>query len=146
MNDTRKAIIELIEPYMAKDLVKWCIIKTHHKLENTYNIVELTQAIINSDWHITTDWKWNNILRSDTDTQFRILWHYDISAVLKYIEYTQKCSTGIVEILSDVINIAMKRGKKWVKIPNKPLHLYTEQEDKDLLELLNKLNNTCTTD
>jgi len=61
----------------------------------------------------------------------------DITAVLKYVKNKWARRFEI----KDEIWIAIKR---WIyedmyQIPLKPLHLYIEQEEKDLLELLKKL-------
>ena len=132
MNDTRKAIIELIEPYMEKTLILWCLIKLHwHK------------DIINFLWirHWSLLWwidKNNNEINYFNSWVKKIIGHYDISAVLKYIwkkdinisvEYDNNCF--YIEIL------VWQLEKPY--FPMKPLNLYTEQEENDLLKLLSKL-------
>ena len=52
---------------------------------------------------------------------------------MKYIEY--HCTDLDVDCIVKNYEIEFKE----FEIPNKPLHLYTEQEEKDLLELLLKL-------
>ena len=80
----------------------------------------------------------------------KILGHYDITAVLKYILANLDCQIFHRPFVKwrtyNELIIAPKQDwiYKWVskynfEIPNKPLHLYTQQEEKDLLELLNKL-------
>jgi len=120
MTDTRKAIIELIEPYMIKDWVKWClyIVKT-----------ELTwmETMYENDWSFA--------LRKD-----KIVWHYDITSVLKYIwnhnwNFQQTYKDDFIWMTWRNLEMSISD----IAIPNKPLHLYTEQEDKKLLQLLIKL-------
>jgi len=60
----------------------------------------------------------------------------EITAVLKYMLFEYSFSS-----MDLTLNwfIVFTINWKDVFIPNKPLHLYTEQEEKDLLELLLKL-------
>jgi hypothetical protein len=57
--------------------------------------------------------------------------------VLKYIKDNEWVFVPAKNIDNIVVTIIAKE-KEYI-IANKPLHLYTEQEEKDLLELLNKL-------
>jgi len=96
MNDTRRQIIKLIEPYMDKTLCEGCLIS----------------------WFMT-------------------FWHYDITAVLKYIRQYKDFDI----CLSDDGDTWAIERVKWVMefmwtFPNKPLHLYTKEEEKRLLTLL----------
>lgn len=124
MNKTRKAIIDLIEPYMDKTLSEWCLIKTKHK---EYDKITVKRN------NLLYFWLENPIPSNWIEI---IIWHYDITAVENFLDmlwYTFFIHNQLMWIIKDNKTI-------WI-IPNKPLHLYTEQEEKDLLELLTKLNN-----
>ena len=130
MHDTRKQIIELIEPYMDKSLSEGCY------------------------WTLLWDmyiyfWKyiWDNIITkrlSDNKiietyywSLFKPIWHYDITAVLKFIWmfYEKSCIYW-----DKICFLNWFSGRIIIEIPNKPLHLYTSQEDKDVLDLLLNLS------
>lgn len=132
ITETRKQIIELIEPYMDKTLSEWCLF--YNKFNN-----RLVKIWIS--WNITKDKDWEYYeLMFDLHKIDKIIWHYDITAVLKYIwnnnwnfQQTYK---------DDFIWMTWKNLENSISdiaIPNKPLHLYEEQEDKQLLELLTKI-------
>ncbi len=115
MTETRKQIIDLIKDYMDKTLSEGCLI-----------------------------WYWENDIaeywKLKISTYTKILWHYDITAVLKYVKENNWCVDihwwinlyTIGEDYSDIRN--------FTELPYKPLHLYSEQQEKALIELLNKLN------
>lgn len=119
ITETRKAIIELIEPYMNKALSEWCL-------------------VIWVDWDDEFmkiyDW-WS------TDYIIDTIWHYDITAVFKYIWKSNWILTWKYSLHFDDENhyIEEKSTSKIYKIPSKPLHLFTEEEDENLLDLLLKL-------
>ena len=66
---------------------------------------------------------------------YKIIWHYDITAVLKYID-NKVWLWSYINWISYMEHLARN-----IKIFEKPIHLYTEEEDKALLELLQKLWN-----
>ena len=71
-----------------------------------------------------------------SDWIVKIFWHYDITAVLKCIrEHILNCCHSY-----DDNFIYFKNNNDVFEIPNKPLTLYSEQEDIKLLEILKKLN------
>lgn len=132
MNDTRKQIIELIEPYMMKDLVDGCIVEFmswwFFRLKETPFYDKKTDQY----YTVTPYAEIENYIR-------RPLWHYDITAVLKYIKQVHWVYFSITPncmfikiMVEDWINPI---HSIWM-FPNKPLHLYTEQEEKDLLNIL----------
>ena len=95
-----------------------------HTIDNEYNSIE--ESI--------KEWLW----------WAKILGHYDITAVLKYIEER----VDWIDFISENKDVATIYYIDWfwerfldevINIPNKPLHLYTQQEDKELLKLLKKL-------
>ena len=66
----------------------------------------------------------------------------DITAVLKYIAskwYYPYIDKLLWENTGTAIIIADEYDNFEYTIPSKPLHLYTEQEEKELLEILNNL-------
>lgn len=130
MEEIKRKLIELVEPYMDKSLSEGCWIDSHsifYKLNKT------------SYWRVLfTNWMefWSD--------EVKILWHYDITAVLKYIEEKLWIKSLTISTMETFyIWNKLSDMKEWNKengeFPNKPLHLYTEQEEKDLLELLLKL-------
>ena len=123
ITETRKAIIELIEPFMEKDWAKWCLWQFEDQDFMEMNWMEDSQFI--SD---TLNW---------TDT--KIIWYYDITAVLKYINSEYYNYWNSASYLTNYIKISCIRNNIIEYIPNKPLHLYSEQEEKDLLNLLTTL-------
>jgi len=72
----------------------------------------------------------------------KILGHYDITSVLKYIRNIYKYN--IQEVYYDDYgfifgnDLSSKKKDRFI-IPNKPLSLYSPKEKQDLLALLNKL-------
>ena len=141
-----KEIMEIIEPYMQKNIERWCYIQLWNWFAYVYKIVPNWNRTI-----VLTNGIWNMDLEDiQMDEQYKILWHYDITAVLKYA-HDNKCRNYKIQLSDDwdswVISIpnpdykTTKIKYKAVLISNKPLHLYTTQENKDLLELLKKLCN-----
>ena len=133
MNKTREAIIEIIEPFMDKSLSEGCLFKN-----------KISWKIIGYK-NINNQIKDKNKVILDRTDLIKILWHYDITAVFKYIEeYMREIENVIPEtitrkkIIFEYIN-SDKTDTQVIEILNKPLHLYTEQEEKDLLKLLKQL-------
>ncbi len=129
---------------MDKTLSEGCLIE--YKLGDTIFSSVLLESIDKYDeetdeYPIYTDMHWVWVtLRSEIDD---IIWHYDITAVLKYIETYEDFYTEFdwpanrIEPFKFIIT-DLQDNIIW-EMPNKPLHLYTEQEEKELLELLLKL-------
>jgi hypothetical protein len=140
MAETRKSLIELIEHYMDKTLSEWCLIKIDLKLNNDKYINQwsIITNITDIDWkyiHVT----WRSIIRKLNDIE-KIIWHYDITAVLKYIwnhnwNFQQTYKDDFIWMTWRNLEMSISD----ISIPNKPLHLYTEQEEANLLNLLLKL-------
>jgi hypothetical protein len=139
MWNTRKAIIELIEPYMDKTLSEWCYIEPLYFIEKQ-ELARVLDVIIEYDRY----WDEYKYIKIDRKIQWEdrivyedknIIGHYDITAVLKFIKscwYTSLSwyiDMDIIQFLYIFLT----------EIPNKPLHLYTEKEDEELLDLLIKL-------
>ena len=128
MTETRKKIIEIIEPFMDKTLNEWCIILN----ANSWQYL----TYWGNDWTFERmycfAWGWTWLLVISID-RIWIIWHYDITAVLKYVVQSGRSYDF------DFHYIKIWQNDSWILTPNKPLHLYTEQEDKNLLELLQKI-------
>lgn len=118
MTDTRKQIIELIEPYMDKTFSEWCLRYIYNEYDN-FDIIYLNIEDV-------------EIAKIQEDNL--IIWHYDITAVLKYIKI--KYDVRLTDNWNEFYLYIWTEPEYF---QNKPLHLYTEEEEKDLLELLKKL-------
>lgn len=119
MNDTRKQIIDIIWEYMNKKRCYWCL----ELVIKTWKIIPCQEV--------------------KYEDETKILWHYDLSAVLQYMyDYEKRWN---------ILNIEpWQWSNEWwtlfwfyidqihenYLLPNKPLHLYTDQEDTDLLIIL----------
>jgi len=134
MSEEQIEIMNIIEPYMDKTLTEWCYCK-----QQDWCLIKLNKdradELISFRYVTWAVWGW--IIERENVGE--ILWHYDITAVLKYIEeiiWMKK-----YKIYQDCF--VLEENNNWkmrfIKIPNNPLHLYTEQENKDLLKLLKKL-------
>ena len=140
ITETRKSIIQLIEPYMDKTLSEWCLVKTDIK---NYKI---TKVIFH--WFQITDYTWRqfeyilcvNWNKTKRISKWKILWHYDMTALLQFIYMKWIITHKLYNQSFDNANIHcewyMMYGKPQFIFPNKPLHLYTESEDIELLKLL----------
>jgi len=136
MNETRKEIIELIEFYMDKTFCQWLYYIYKWDLKIIWETWLYRWPNEEIDWQIVTyHWLWMKTEEDMIEWWEKILWHYDITAVLKYIwnRWKLKLSSMTFDVCDLQDNLLWE-----IKI-NKPLHLYTEQEDKQLLELLLKL-------
>lgn len=130
ITETDKKIIEIIEPYMEKDLSQGCLV-IHEKVNNWEPQLIWQDLSYYANWYITN---------------CKVIWHYDITAVFDYIN-----SINLHWVWAIYFDNIIWQKDYWVlqtisdweyiKIPRKPLHLYTEQEEANLLELLLKLKN-----
>lgn len=147
MNETRRKIIELIEPYMDKtewlwkELMLWSLWirdwKIYKLIKQSCDACEIYhfQNIENNKF-LNIPYLWTK----DFDAKIKILWHYDITAVLKYVyELDYDIDIDMWKAPWPTEFFIMKDDEHIAQLPNKPLHLYTEQEEKDLLNILNKL-------
>lgn len=131
-----KQILEIIEPYMDKTLTFWCRVDVEWYCKIVMNDSE-QKNVYECIYEETNEFWFYEI----KDIK-KILWHYDITAVLKYIG--KKVYYINLDCLQEYIEIYKTKDDLIAQevfwfIPNKPLHLYTEQEEKNLLELLLKL-------
>ena len=159
MTDIQKEIIEIIEPYMDKTLSEGCLIKWYsNDIYSIWEMYKLWQLVENyTEWELDMwfkkiyfhwYWEYKNI-----NTCFiieKIIWHYDITAVLKYIKNIRHIGLELDYYYKDMWawkrairskeaeHIVYWEAKIWT-FPNKPLNLYTEEENKELLDLFDKL-------
>ena len=147
MTEIRKQIIELISNYMNKTLSEGCLIINNRLKSKKYSKIIRNKygwiSFISNDSHSVT--KEKQIWFKDYHT---VLWHYDITAVEKC--FLDKMSQIKFQIIDWYITIWIAPDYQnleciW-KMPHKPLHLYTDQQDKDLLELLQQLQWTNKND
>jgi len=134
MNKTRKAIIEIIEPYMDKSLEFGCLLKHNSQWDIVRYIGDN-----NLYWK---SWLWDYDSEDEIYFFNTIIWHYDITSLIKYIVGTWRFyGWDSCWITPYIIEFQYNdwTAKEYESIPNKPLHLYTEQEEKGLLELITKL-------
>lgn len=125
MNKLQQEIIEIIEPYCDKTLSEGCYIKS-----DFYNTI--WRFMYKAKWIIISDSEWRPLC-IENDIEIKIIWHYDITAVLKCFENNKHL------FLMEEWYFKSYWDYRNIKFPNKPLHLYTEQENVSLLELLKKL-------
>lgn len=136
ITETRKAIIELIEPYMDKTLSEWCLVI------NSYSWEDKIDIILKSDdwgpywktklWTISYDW-WD----------VEKIWHYDITAVDSFIIWIWEELTYRVIVAWTKSKAVLDKNNNFIwNYPNKPLYLFTEKEDENLLKILHKLWNS----
>jgi len=130
-----KEIIELIQPYMDKTLSEWCLIKTafwsYHTLVTNKDFIikaPYTETFIELNW------------------QEKILWHYDITAVFDYINsiniwWVWPYYFDSISFSKEYYILTPTWDNDYARIPRKPLHLYTQEEETNLLKLLKKLWN-----
>lgn len=132
LTETRKAIIEFIETFMDKVVDRWCLIKYWDWYAYVYNVISNWKKTI-----VMTHWVWDMSLDDiEFDDDYQIIWCYEMTAVSKFI-----MSTGFmrVEFYDSTISISEDDWYNETQIPSKPLHLYTEEEDKQLLKILTNL-------
>ena len=138
MNKLQTQITEYIEPYMNKTLSEGCLIENEYK---TFKIIKFQKPFSNimniETFHILETVDLDK--REDNVPDYKILGHFDITAVLKYIHIKlHKFDEDALDW--DTILVRWYKLNKEHSIPNKPLNLYSEQENESLLELLKKLN------
>ena len=131
--ETKKAIIELIKLYMDKTLSEGCLI-LWFLCDNEWKPIDDNEIEYKTFLKETTKWYCKTV---DWEYEvYRVFWHYDITAVLKFIEKKNKLDDMISFDTDGEYFYINTTGKV---ILNKPLHLYTEEEDKQLLEILTEI-------
>ena len=144
-----KEIMEIIEPYTDKTLSEGCYIEKTSPTwviylekiiwlrndDNSYPIRFNPKTTLTRDNETFNYWEWKSYIK--------ILWHYDITAVRKCILKSSKVDFQFDE-WDDYFYFQLKeKNNDWdnkvIRIPAKPLSLYTTQENTDLLPLLKEL-------
>ena len=165
MTETRQQIIEIIEPYMNKTLSFGCILRNdlHSNILKPYYHVSKVlhtapdeaywiEIIHNPYTDVTSEIErmWGDDWEEQFMERYYILWHYDITAVLKFIEGKLQIWDIYYEwdyfLIESVRAYQIREVTTYWKISNKPLHLYTDQQDKNLLTILQKFQWTNKND
>ena len=142
-------IISIIWDYMDKTLCEWCLIESKELSLYPENEAELWEILIVGRFY--NQWNVNiknfKIMNEYTEglqnfdfedlLSYTIIWYYDITAVLKYLLKTKLRKT-YYDNRYYYFNFNWDNSID-IFIPNKPLHLYTEEEKQNLLDLLLKL-------
>jgi len=136
MNKTRKEIIELISDYMDKTLWVWCIVLFEEHISWMIEPFKPKYIIIWSE-HWLPNWR-----------TVEIIWHYDITAVFDYINsinlhWIWPYYFDSISFSKHYYILTPTGDNDYARIPRKPLNLYTDTEEKELLELLKKLWTLC---
>ena len=173
MDKLQQEIMEIIEPYTDKTLSEGCVIITRTNQAWDYSFSDdmiwddSTCSRINDKWEfkdMDNDYRtiddWNYIYSELTGKwelngktweypmyTLKVLWHYDTTAVLKYIEdkwweYRNlhwKIRIQHWHITEEVEWVNLTSVNVIWNLEIKPLHLYTKQENILLLELLKTL-------
>ena len=99
-----------------------------------------------ANWIYIQDWDWIrqlldiNEFRETYINKSKILWHLWISSILKYVRQFKDYDFTLSDSWDSILIERVRWCMEWIwALPNKELHLYTEQELKDLLDLLHKL-------
>lgn len=135
-------ILGIIEPYTDKALSEGCYIEidweyiTSLSTDESYIYQLYTNSTVECIKVSKIEW--------DERVVTKILWHYDITAVLKFVRVNRGCFN--INESWDYFEIKQFREcEKWIwaypiwEIPNKPLNLYNEQENTLLLKILKEL-------
>lgn len=141
MNKLQQEIIEIIEPYMCSNIKPWLLIL--NKKWDIALVYDVNYDDKNERLLLCTHWFWYINSQEIEIWLYKIIWHYDITAVLKYIYskwyYWSYYSKNCIEFADKNCVDDQEDWTTEFSIKNKPLHLYTEEENKDLLQLLKKL-------
>lgn len=152
MNKTKKAIIEIIEPFMDKTLSEGCYIKVWenscdicssneycwHKQNYEYSKIQEDNTFkVNLDRYTMEDFNQIYTWYKTPTYWCKILWHFDITSVEKYIQEKWCIRSDSYDCNWIFYN---QPWRWWLCIPNKPLSIYSEIEEKELLDLLIKIS------
>ena len=130
---------------MEKELDVWSIIEYNNKLGLHQIFIKKWEFfLMNPLYHNWWVFIRKKVLEKEISEKLcKNIWHYDISSVFKYIYNSWKViMNNDISIYEKEIFLKYKQWMKMIKILNKPLHVYTEDEEKDLLKrLLDLINN-----
>lgn len=152
MTETRKQMYKILDEYMDKTLSFWCIIQTEDWHSDKYwkPITYFRYNIFDVDIHARE-------LENDENDDYKIIGHYEIWAVLRYLEdlvdwrswdYAGELiyESGSIRYLPEFVphdwdsKDFISRG--WVKeffIDLKPLHLWTTEEEQNFINITKEL-------
>lgn len=156
MNKETKRLIEIVGEFMNKELSEGCWINNNLDWDG-----DVISKIIYTEkpdiiWYtpkcyIIKDYNWNLILEEEVRiSDIEILWHLDITAVEKYIvntidesrymfiNYDTISGYKMIHTISMDMMWNSNVDKEYI-MPNKPINLYTTEELKDLIKLLEEL-------
>lgn len=129
--------MEIVQPYMDKTLSEGCLFTVFYDI-GIKKIDHIIWDYIN-DLYLMPEHKteWH---KKDDDVVKEVLGHYDITALERCIKSKLKYMTRIDVCWWDRhFTVVWGWGKSLFSIPDKPPHLYTEGQNKTLLEWLKKL-------
>ena len=151
-----KEIMEIIQEYMDKTLSEGCYIEVWenscdicspweycgHKRNYEYSRIQEDNTFkVDLDRYTMEDFNEIYTWYKDPTYWCKILGHYDITAVLKCIKsfHWIMCYCFDDWDKFQIYKLADTEGFWYFYIPNKPLHLFSEKENEDLLKLLKQL-------
>jgi hypothetical protein len=136
LTETRKDIIKLVDSYMNKTLSEWCLVK------DPSNQIAKIISIHENFYNVYYIWIWLGVIARNCSLE--IIWHYDITAVLKhfrklwiFIWFLNE--TNEITLYNNKYDCLDWKNSIW-RFPEKPLHLYDTNEEENLLKLLQSLN------
>jgi len=131
ITETRKQIIEVIHPFMDKTLSEGCLFFRNSEIILSWDVQE-DRGMFWGIYELELSWTYIK--------DCEIIGHYDITAFLNYIRSIEWYR---VDLLDDNLFSIQKFDWgvwNWIAyIDSKPLHLYSEKEEKDWLKLLKEL-------
>ncbi len=150
MNKYQIKLLELVSDYADKELREGCYVKT----EDYWAVFQLIEEPSNyletyTDTAIADISYWENDWKIIEKWNFKILWKLDLSAILKFVD----CIDYTIEfyreelVLIDYLNSTNRCDEcdnafDWKimgRIPNKCPTRYTEEEAKEVYNLLKKI-------
>lgn len=137
MNEYKKEIIEILEPYMIKELKKWCLIKWKHwnKEINEITLVRETEKW-DEFWILYNPLEWLDFCSYETLLlNYDIIGHYNLSCILRF--FNKNCLIENRRIFNN--SIIIDYWNKTIEILNKDPNDNTEEEDENLLNILKNI-------
>lgn len=137
INETRQQIIDIIEPYMNKQLSFGCIIKFKDIYKNTIYIDEWNKI---SELYVKyKEWRAYSYNQNRENID-KIIWHYERGAIWIYL-HSKWYNISIRD--KDMI-LVDKQDQDWNKLDpifliNKPLDIHNEEEEQELLLILKEI-------
>lgn len=124
MNKKLQELLKTVDPYTDKTLCEGCLIQTKD---------------LRKLFYIQPHYSLEQVKKHIDSGKYKILWHLDLSTILRYIE-NKKNKSEIEIYLQDGYSYIWENDQKCIwKFPNKPLITYSEEELEKLISLLNEL-------